>query len=112
MIIDWDHADRGGGGLGGRLIGHRSDDEVGLSDETGDPRCTWRTVQLIRRAELLDAPALHDCYLVAEYEGFILVVSDKDCGDTDVAEDTRYLSTNLNSLNGLQKRTWVSRQKG
>ena len=73
----------------------RARNQVGHSEEARDERRRRRFVQLGRRAELLDAAAVHDRNLVGHRHGLFLVVGDVDEGDSDVVLDPLQLELHL-----------------
>ena len=100
-VFDGDDAD-GRGRKGGVVAGDDAEDEVGLADETSNPRRGGRPVELVGCAELFDVAGLHHGDSVTKYERFILVVGDEHGGDADVAHDASNFSTDLDAQGGVE----------
>jgi hypothetical protein len=57
---------------------------VDVAKEVHNEFGLWPVKDLVRRANLLDPAAVHDHYMVSDFQGFILVVGDQDTGNMKV----------------------------
>jgi hypothetical protein len=85
-ILGADVSDVAGGlaGLVGGVVEGGEFEAVDVAEELEDEGGGGFVVNLLGRADLLDAGVVHDNDLVGELEGLLLVVGDKDGGEVDV----------------------------
>ena len=82
---------------------HVGVEDVGGAQESGDERGGRRRVDLLGRADLLDATLGQDGDLVAHGERFLLVVGDVDERDADLALQGAQLQLQLLAQLGVQR---------
>ena len=66
-----------------RLAGGRGPQHIHIPDELVDKRAGGPVVDLLRRADLLDASLVHDDDFVGDLQGLLLVVGHKQSGQMD-----------------------------
>ena len=75
-------------------------EDVGGADEVGHERAAGALVDLVRRADLFQAPVVEDADPVAHGQGLLLVMGDEDEGDAERA--LQFLEFHLHLLPELQ----------
>ena len=75
-----------------------------LADELGDERRGRLVVDFLRGRVLLDLAVVHHRNAVGHEHGFVLIVGNHQCGDTQLALQLAQLGAQVLTYPGIQRR--------
>ena len=81
-------------------------DQVGRAEKLVDEKVRWLIIDFDRPPELMDTPVLHDCDAIGHAHGFILIVSDQDCGDPERLLKPANLDLHIEPQILIERRKW------
>src|SRR4030095_10618106 len=63
-------------------------EKIDVAEKIVDEGIDWMMIDFFRRADLLDAPFVHQDHPISHFQGFFLIVSDKDAGNFQLVVKT------------------------
>jgi hypothetical protein len=81
------------------------------TDEAGYKEISWRVVELIKGANLLDDAITHHYQAITHEDRLLLIVGDVDGGDVEFTEQFLNLAAGLLTVLGIEIYNWLIHQK-